>query len=107
MSSAVKKIEGMDLSGMRGVELAWGSKTQGLDYHIPLLAIGCLLETRFPDAVAVSGDITLSQCRKAVDWANQFLSKSIMVPVAGVWNACTSVWPAWGGKKTGYMRLGN
>ena len=64
-----------------GVRELWGNKTQGKPAHIPLLAIGCLFADRFPDAVRVGGDITMGQCRKAVELANRYLERPIQVPV--------------------------
>lgn len=45
----------------------WDAKTQGEPYHMYLLAIACLIEDRLGDKAFVHGDITLGQCRKAVD----------------------------------------
>lgn len=64
-----------------GVSLIWGNKTQGQDSHIYLLAIACLICHRFPNAAMVDGDISAGQCRRAVEWANQFLENPIDVPV--------------------------
>ncbi len=61
----------------------WGNKTQGEDSHIYLLAIGCLIADRFPDAAMVSGDISVGQCRRAVRWANQYLEKPVFLPHTG------------------------
>lgn len=58
----------------------WANKTQGEDSHIYLLAIGCLICHRFPDAAHIWGDISAGQCRRAVRWANQFLPQPIDVP---------------------------
>lgn len=59
----------------------WGAKTQGCPAHLGLLAIACLICHRFPNAAIVHGDITAAQCRRAVDWANQFLEEPIDIPV--------------------------
>ena len=59
----------------------WYSKTQGMPGHMILLAIGCLICHRLPNDAVVFGDITAEQCRKAVEWANQFLSVPIDIPV--------------------------
>lgn len=59
----------------------WGNKTQGEAYHIYLLAIGCMLETRLGGKACVDGDITLGQCRKAVQLANQYLNDTEKPPV--------------------------
>lgn len=59
----------------------WGAKTQGCPAHKYLLAIACLICHRLPNAAHVYGDITAGQCHQAVDWANQFLTDPIDVPV--------------------------
>ena len=59
----------------------WCGKTQGAPAHIPLLAIACLICHRFPDSTKVSGDISASQCRRAVGWANHYLEVPIDVPI--------------------------
>ncbi|MGG3772953.1 hypothetical protein [Heyndrickxia faecalis] len=56
-------------------------KTQGLPYHIPLLAIAALIESRFPKYSCVYGDITKEQAQKAVNWANSILKNPIYLPV--------------------------
>ncbi|MCC8043940.1 MAG: hypothetical protein LIP12_00375, partial [Clostridiales bacterium] len=60
---------------------AFYAKTQGEDSHLYLLAIACMVADRLPGAAVVSGDINAGQCRAAVNWANQYLSEPIMVPV--------------------------
>lgn len=57
------------------------AKTQGLPYHIPLLAIAALIESRFPQYSCVYGDITKEQAQKAVEWANSVLDNPINLPV--------------------------
>ncbi|MBU5342227.1 hypothetical protein [Caldifermentibacillus hisashii] len=57
------------------------SKTQGLNYHLYILAIAMLIESRFPKAALVSGDIDYLQCVKAKQWADQYLSSPIELPV--------------------------
>lgn len=59
----------------------WGNKTQGEAYHMYLLAIGCMIESRLNGKACVSGDITLGQCRKAVALANEHVSEPIGLPV--------------------------
>lgn len=59
----------------------WGQETKGLDSHIYLLAIACLVVSRFPEAAMVSGDISAGQCRRALRWANRYLEKPIGLPV--------------------------
>jgi hypothetical protein len=57
------------------------SKTQGYQYHLCILAIAMLIESRFPKNALVSGNIDLEQCIKAKDWADQHLSQPIKLPV--------------------------
>lgn len=59
----------------------WGNKTQGEPYHMYLLAIACMLESRLGEKAAVYGDITMGQCLKAVELANQYLEEPIDIPV--------------------------
>lgn len=59
----------------------WGNKTQGEPAHIFLLAIACLICDRFPHAAFVDGDISAGQCYQATQWANQFLTSPIGMPV--------------------------
>ena len=58
----------------------WGNKTQGKPYHMYLLAIACMIESRLGEKAFVGGDITRGQCRKAVEIANEYLKKSIEMP---------------------------
>lgn len=58
----------------------WDSKTQGEPYHLYLLAIACLIEDRLGEKAFVYGDLTLGQCRKAVEMANLYLEKPICIP---------------------------
>ena len=59
----------------------WGAKTQGMPYHMYLLAIACLIESRLGPKACVYGDITKGQCRKAVEMANKYLDREIDLPV--------------------------
>jgi hypothetical protein len=58
----------------------FGAKTQGYYYHLPLLAIACLIVDRLPKAAYVYGDITRGQIKEAVRWANVILSEPIGFP---------------------------
>lgn len=58
----------------------WRGKTQGEPYHMYLLAIACFIEVKLGTKAFVSGDITRSQCKRAVAIANQFLKKPIDMP---------------------------
>lgn len=63
-----------------GFHHLWGGKTQGEPYHMVLLAVGCLLADRLGRKAYVYGDITLGQCRKAVELANRVLDNPIKLP---------------------------
>lgn len=58
----------------------WGGKTQGEPYHIYILAIACLIESRLGNKAFVYGDITRAQCERAVELANMHLSEPINIP---------------------------
>ena len=58
----------------------FGNKTQGEPYHLGILAIACLLESRLKGKVFTEGDITRGQVAKAVEIANDFLKKPIDIP---------------------------
>ncbi len=56
------------------------SKTQGLDYHLYILAIAMLIESRFPMYALVGGNIDYKQCVRAKEWADKHLSAPIDIP---------------------------
>lgn len=58
----------------------WGNKTQAEPYHFYLLAIACMLEYELPGKVAIYGDITKGQCRKAVKIASELSDEQIELP---------------------------
>ena len=58
----------------------WGNKTQAEPYHFYLLAIACMLEYELPGKVAVYGDITKGQCKRAVQIAANLLGEKIEMP---------------------------
>lgn len=57
------------------------NKTQGFPYHLYILAIAMLIESRFPKFVLVEGNIDEKQCLKAKQWADKYLSSPINLPV--------------------------
>lgn len=63
----------------RVIEL-WGNKTQAEPYHFYLLAIACMLEHELPGKVAIYGDITRGQCKRAVQIATEILREKIEMP---------------------------
>ena len=58
----------------------WGMKTQGEPYHMYLLSIACLIESRLGKKAYVYGDITKGQCERAVRMANSHLERAIHTP---------------------------
>ena len=66
--------------GAGQVYYLWGNKTQGRPYHIFLLAIACMFQSRLGTKAYFLGDITRGQCRKAVALANEYLDKPIELP---------------------------
>lgn len=58
----------------------WDSKTQGRLYHIYILAIACMIESRLGEKAFVDGNITYGQCQRAVELANEHLEKPIDLP---------------------------
>lgn len=58
----------------------WGNKTQAEPYHFYLLAVACMLEHELPGKVAIYGDITRGQCKKAVEIASDLLGEQIELP---------------------------
>lgn len=64
-----------------GIRSIFNAKTQGEKYHLYVLAIACLIESRFPKYVMVYGDITKEQAEIAIEWANSILKKPIQLPI--------------------------
>ena len=58
----------------------WGNKTQGEPYHMYLLAIACMIETRLGKKAFFDGDITRGQCIEAVRIANEVLETPVEIP---------------------------
>lgn len=59
----------------------FSEKTQGEDYHLYILAVACLIESRLEGSAITFGDFDVSQAEFAVDWANSVLEKSIELPI--------------------------
>lgn len=59
----------------------WGGKAQGERTYIYLLAIGCLICDRFPDAVLLDGTMDYEQCVRAVEIADEVLGTHLSLPV--------------------------
>ena len=59
----------------------FNSKTQGYPFHLAILAVGMLLESRFPGSACVNGDIELRQAEWMQTWANSHLDEPLELPV--------------------------
>lgn len=68
-------------AGAEGEVDLWGSKTQGFPYHLALLAVGILLENRFPDHCYVFGDIDQNQTDAVIVWLETVYGKSFLPPL--------------------------
>lgn len=69
------------LKGYESSVVVFNAKTQGYPYHLYILAIAMLIESRFPNFASVSGDIDHLQCVKAKQWADTHLSTPIKLPL--------------------------
>lgn len=72
--------DGLDYFHGNGTVL-WNSKTQGCPYHLALLAVGMLVESRCPRAACVIGDIDRHDAEQVALWANALLEEPIDLPV--------------------------
>ena len=59
--------------------VVFDSKTQGQPFHTYILAIACLIESRFPKYAMVHGNISKGQIKRAISWANKILKKPINI----------------------------
>lgn len=60
-----------------GRVMVFDAKTQGHPYHLYVLAIACLIESRFPGKAVVTADVTRKQMESAVGWVNTILPRHI------------------------------
>jgi len=56
-------------------------KTQGLPYHIVVLAAAMWIEHNFPKSAFLSGDIDKAQCQKAARYISNNLGEEVLLPV--------------------------
>ena len=56
------------------------AKTQGRKYHLYLLCLACMMESRLQDKAIVSGDISKGQLELAVELANSKLKSPVTLP---------------------------
>jgi len=59
----------------------FGAKTQGEPYHFAILAVGILMESRFPGRSYVYGDISEWEAGEIVPWLNAILKKPVEKPI--------------------------
>ncbi|QGG48340.1 hypothetical protein [Heliorestis convoluta] len=65
----------------RNMASIFDSKTQGCPYHIYVLALAMLIETRLAPFASVHGDFTREQALKAKSWADEIVTKPLNMPV--------------------------
>nr|VFK55235.1 MAG: hypothetical protein BECKTUN1418D_GA0071000_102912 [Candidatus Kentron sp. TUN] len=63
-----------------GVDL-FGGKTQGYPYHLAILAVAILLETRFSDKCYLFGDIEPIQVGHMCHWVHKTLNTPLITPI--------------------------
>jgi hypothetical protein len=67
-------------SSSNGIEL-WDSKTQGYPFHLAILAVGIMLENRFPDNCYLHGDIEEKQVAVMLEWLETVYGKTYQQPI--------------------------
>ncbi|KPA19155.1 hypothetical protein MHK_000639 [Candidatus Magnetomorum sp. HK-1] len=78
-------IEEVDSDDYGDYNTIFNSKTQGYPYHYILLAVGMLVEDRFPKYAIVSGDIDRYQAIEAQKIIKDILKKDVALPVVTEW----------------------
>lgn len=59
----------------------FGNKTQGYPFHLAVLSVGVLFESRFPKNICVTGDINEWQVKKAVSLVNKIVEEPVVIPI--------------------------
>lgn len=59
----------------------FGEKTQGYPYHLAILAVAILFETRFPEQCYLSGDIEPVQVGHMCRWVHKTLNTPLITPI--------------------------
>ncbi len=67
-------------SSSNGVEL-WDSKTQGYPFHLAILAVGIMLENKFPANCYLHGDIEPKQVEVMLEWLEKVYKKTYNEPI--------------------------
>ncbi|VFN00956.1 MAG: hypothetical protein BECKG1743D_GA0114223_102377, partial [Candidatus Kentron sp. G] len=63
-----------------GIDL-FGEKTQGYPYHLAILAVAILFETRFPEQCYLFGDIEPVQAGHMCRWVSKTLNTLLVTPI--------------------------
>jgi hypothetical protein len=69
------------LDGDRSAHYLLGNKTQGLPFHILIVAVAMLIEHRFPRAAVVTGDLDRGDASQAQRQLARILGEQISLPV--------------------------
>lgn len=72
---------GRGREGAESLRRVFGNKTQGLPFHVALVAAGMLLEERFPRSAYTSGDIDRDDAEVAARLAAPVLGRTLAAPV--------------------------
>lgn len=72
--------DSLDYVEGNGVDI-FGYKTQGYPYHLAVLAVAILFESRFPNNIYLIGDIDRTQVESVITWMNRILATPVTVPV--------------------------
>jgi hypothetical protein len=56
-------------------------KTQGYPYHLAILAIAILIESRFPKQTFTYGEFDREQVNHVIQWLNTFLANPVSLPI--------------------------
>ncbi len=67
-------------SSSNGIKL-WGRKTQGYPFHLAILAVGIMLENKFPDNCYIYGDIDENQVENMLAWLETTYEQSFDKPI--------------------------
>lgn len=72
-----------DMDFIDGYGLAvFENKTQGYPYHLAVLAVAILLESRFPENTLTNGDFDRNQVENVIKWMKLILSKPVKMPIS-------------------------
>ena len=73
-------IESISFVNGNGATLFY-EKTQGYPYHLAILAVAILFESRFPQNAYCIGDFDVVEAEKAILWANTLLKIPLRMPI--------------------------